>query len=351
MNIAVQSQFVPNSHLEQLREGRSILRAEADALRELSRELDVGFCTAVDAIVQCRGRVLVTGVGKAGLIGRKISATLASTGTRSHFLHPTEAVHGDLGCIDDDDILLALSNSGETEEVCRLVPIVGRRGVTVVAIAASEASTLGAAADIVVQMGKHREAGPNALAPSTSTTVMLALGDALALVVSRIKGFSPQDFAVIHPGGSLGAQLQTAADIMRRDDEIRIASESASVREIFVQFRRPGRRSGAVMLTDSSGQLTGLFTDSDLARLLEQRRDSQFDCPISEVMTRDPWTIAAETRMAAVVEFLSHRKVSELPVVDSAGCPVGLIDITDILGNELTVQTTETNGDDYRQHD
>lgn len=332
MNTAIQTRFVPNSHLEQLREGRSILKLEADALDELSRRLDGGFCAAADAVYQCAGRVIVTGIGKAGLIGRKIAATFASTGTRSHFLHPTEAVHGDLGCVDADDLLFALSNSGETEEVCRLIPLVRGKGVVTIACTASETSTLGAAADVVLKMGRHREAGANALAPSTSTTVMLALGDALALVVSRMKGFTPSDFAAIHPGGSLGAKLQTAADIMRRDDGIRIASETQSVREIFVQFGRPGRRSGAVMLTDAAGKLTGLFTDSDLARLLEQRRDAQFDEPISAVMTQQPWTVFGQARVGDVVEILSQNKVSELPVVDEAGRPIGLIDITDVIG-------------------
>jgi arabinose-5-phosphate isomerase len=332
MNPAIHSQFVPYAHLEQLRDGRAILRTEADALHDLSQRLDANFCAAVEALYACHGQVIVTGLGKAGLIGRKIAATFASTGTRAQFIHPTEAVHGDLGCMQSKDILLALSNSGETEEVCHLMPVVQEWGITTIACTASENSSLGKQADIVLRLGTLREACPNALAPSTSTTAMLALGDALALVVSRMKGFTPREFALIHPGGALGAKLKTAREIMRKDVEIRIAHETDSVREIFVRFGNPGRRSGAVMLTDQSGLLTGLFTDSDLARILEQRREKQFDQPISGVMTHQPMTVSENAPVSDVVEILSQQKFSELPVIDDSERPVGLIDITDVIG-------------------
>lgn len=332
MSSAIQYSVVPNSHLEQLREGRAILRMEAEAISQLSQRLDSHFCNAVNAIVSSSGRLIVTGVGKAGLIGRKISATFASTGTPSYFIHPTEAVHGDLGCLDANDILFAISNSGETEEVCRLLPIVQQQGMTVIACTATETSRLGQQADMTLPLGQLQEAGPNALAPSTSTTAMLAMGDALALVVSRIKKFSSQDFAAIHPGGSLGAKLKVAEEIMRTDQQIRIAAERSSIREIFIHFKNPQRRSGAVMLTDETGQLTGLFTDSDLARLLEQRRDHQLDRPISEVMTHNPLTVTGTTAMSELLELLSQKKISELPVINEKKQPVGLIDITDVIG-------------------
>ncbi len=320
------------SDIEPLREGREILRDEATAILKVSQRLDASFCRAADALCTCRGSVIVTGMGKAGLIGQKIAATLSSTGTRAHVLHPAEAAHGDLGCLHPDDLLLALSNSGETEELCRLVPIVRQMHIPIVAITACETSSLGSQADITICLGRLREAGPHGLAPSTSTTAMLAIGDALALVVSRQKGFTPQQFAVFHPAGSLGRRLMTVGQIMRRGGELRISSEHATIRQILVEAAIPGRRTGAVMLVDSEGSLVGLFTDSDLARLLEQHRDEQLDRPIAEVMTRHPITISPDALLSEIVQLLADRKISELPVVDDAGRPIGLIDITDVIG-------------------
>lgn len=331
MSTAAESAFIPYSHVEQIREGRAVLETEASALSDLARRLDASFCAAVGLIHSCAGSVIVTGMGKAGHVGRKIAATLSSVGTRSHFLHPAEAVHGDLGCIHADDVLLALSNSGETEELNRLLPIVRRMGVAIVAITSSEQSSLGRAADIVLKLGRLREAGPLALAPSTSTTAMMALGDALALVASRVKGFTPQQFAVFHPAGSLGQKLRAVGDVMRRGDELRIASENETIRGIFVTLSRPGRRTGAVMLVDGNQRLSGLFTDSDLARLLEQRREVQLDRPISEVMTPRPLTIDLDSTLDDAVALLTRHKVSELPVVDENHRPIGLIDITDVI--------------------
>lgn len=332
MSAVPEQSIVPASRLAQLREAREIIVHEGQALLALARRLDTRFCEAVELLSSCRGSTLVTGVGKAGLIARKVTATLSSTGTRAHFVHPTEALHGDLGCVGPGDVWLMLSNSGETDEICRLLPIVGERGTPVVAITASEASTLGAAADVTIPLGRLVEAGLHGLAPSTSTTAMLAIGDALALVISEVRNFTPQQFAAFHPGGSLGRRLASVKDVMRSGDQVRIASESSTIREVFVTQSRPGRRSGAVMLVDTDGRLSGLFTDSDLARLLERRRDEQFDRPISEVMTIRPLTIGLDAILEEVLQLLGARHVSELPVVDSAGCPVGLVDITDLIG-------------------
>jgi arabinose-5-phosphate isomerase len=332
MSSAAERRLIPYSHLEQLREARGILRAEADAVARLAEQLDAEFCSALDVIDRATGRVIVTGMGKAGLIGRKIVATLSSTGTQSHFLHPAEAIHGDVGCVHEDDVLLALSNSGETEEISRLLPIVRRLNVPIVAITASSSSTLGSEADCTIELGKLREADPHGLAPTTSTTAMLAVGDALALVLSRMNGFTPQQFAVFHPGGSLGRKLAHVRDVMRKGDELRIARDDATTREVFVSLSKPGRRTGAVMLVDDAGRLTGLFTDSDLARLLEKQREFQVDRPITEVMTPQPITASPDDRLLDVVDLLSQRKLSELPVIDADGCPVGLIDITDVIG-------------------
>lgn len=323
---------IPWSHVEQLRHARDVLRAEAQAIEELSKRLDADFCAAVDALLRCRGRVVVCGMGKAGLIGRKIAATLSSTGTPAQFLHPAEAVHGDLGCLGRGDVLLALSNSGETDELCRLLPVVRGLEVPIVAVTALDTSTLGSQADVVIRLGRLREAGPTGLAPTTSTTVMLAVGDALALVVSRLKGFTPQQFAVFHPGGSLGRQLASVGEIMRKGDQLRIARDDATIREVFTGLGKPGRRTGAVMLVDADGRLSGLFTDSDLARLLEQRREFQLDHPIAGVMTARPVTIGPDAQLREAVDVLSTRKISELPVVDDEHRPVGLIDITDVIG-------------------
>ncbi len=318
--------------LEQLREARGILRDEADALHALSKRLDAAFCVALRTLAESKGCVIVTGVGKAGLIGQKIAATLSSTGTRAYFLHPVEAMHGDLGCIHEDDVVLALSNSGETEEIVRLIPLVKRLKVPLIALTATENSSLGSQAEVTIRLGKIHEAGPHGLAPSTSTTAMLAVGDALALVLCQLKGFTPQQFAVFHPGGSLGRKLSRVSEIMRKGEELRIAPVSATIREVFITLGKPGRRTGAVMLTDDQGKLAGFCTDSDLARLLQIDQNLPLDRPISEVMTRNPLTTLAHKRLVDVVEVLSAHKISELPVVDDAGCPIGLIDITDVIG-------------------
>ena len=323
---------IPHSRLQQLREARDILRAESQAIDGLADHLDESFCAACDLVHNSSGTVIITGMGKAGLIGAKTAATLSSTGTPARFLHPAEAVHGDVGAVQAGDVAVVLSNSGETEEVCRLVPILRRLQVSIIAITATAVSSLGQQADVVVAMGNLREAGHHGLAPTTSTAAMLALGDALALVVSRMKGFSPTDFAVFHPAGSLGDQLRTVGEAMRGGEELRVAFEGSDVREVFVQAGKPGRRTGAVMLVDESGRLSGLFTDSDLARLLETRRDNALDRPIAEVMTRQPMTASPDMLLLDLIELLSARKISEVPVVDAQSRPIGLIDITDLIG-------------------
>lgn len=324
--------LIPYSQLEQLRRGREVIRQEAEALFGLARGLDASFCAAVELLLHCEGSVIVCGMGKAGLVGQKVTATLCSTGTRAHFLHPAEAVHGDMGCIHQNDLLLAFSNSGETEELCDLVPAVKRLGVRIVAVTATDRSTLASHADVVIPLGRLPEACLWGLAPTTSTTAMLAVGDALSLVVSERRGFSPQQFATFHPGGSLGRKLKPVSQIMRPRDQLRIASVSATVRDVFAQAARPGRRSGAVLLVDEYGLLRGLFTDSDLARLLESRRDEVLDEPIASVMTGNPLTVSRTAAFADVIDLLAERKISELPVVDEQGHPVGLIDITDVIG-------------------
>jgi arabinose-5-phosphate isomerase len=285
-------------------------------------------------LAQTRGSVVVSGMGKAGLIGQKITATLASTGTRSHFLHPSEAIHGDLGRLHADDVALILSFSGQTEEVVRILPSLHELGVAIVAITGRPDSPLGKQAVVTLDLGSIREACPLGLAPTASTTAMLALGDALALVLSQMRSFSVGDFARFHPGGTLGRKLARVEDAMRPLVQCRVAPQSLSLRETLISQSRPGRRTGAIMIVDEAGLLVGIFTDSDLARLFEANRDAALDGPLADVMTRSPATIGVGELLSAACDVLSRRKISELPVVDQAGRPVGLIDITDVVGLE-----------------
>jgi len=322
---------IPFSEVEQLREARDILRQESQALADVARRLDASFCAAVNLLARCTGAVVVTGMGKAGLIGQKITATLSSTGTRALFLHPAEAVHGDLGCVGSGDVALALSNSGETEELCRLIPLLKRLAVPILAITARETSTLGREADVTITLGHLREAGQFGLAPTTSTTAMLALGDALALVTGRTRGFTRQQFALYHPAGTLGQKLRRVAELMRDQSQLRLAPQTVTIREVCAMTGARARRTGAVILVDSDGRLAGLFTDSDLVRLLESRREHQLDRPVAEVMTVNPLTIGPDAPLADAVDLLSRHHISELPVVDADCRPVGLIDITDVI--------------------
>jgi len=314
-----------------LAHGRDVLRAEGQAIVRAADGLDAAFCRAVRLIESCTGSVVVTGIGKAGLVARKISATLASTGTPSHFLHPAEAVHGDLGALRRDDIVLALSQSGETEEITRLLPHLTARGIAIVALTGKADSTLGRAARVVVATGSVQEACVLGLAPSTSTSVLLALGDALALVTSGLRRFTPEDFAARHPGGSLGRQLMLVEDAMRPLPQCRTARPGDTVRGVFAR-PMPSRRTGAVMIVDDAGTLAGIFTDSDLARLFEHRNDTAIDRPIQAVMTTRPTTVVVGTRLRDAVVLLETRRLSELPVVDAAGRAVGLLDIVDLVG-------------------
>lgn len=322
----------PFRRQEVLHSARVIVRAEADALSQLADHLDTSFCTAVELVYDTRGCVIVTGMGKAGLVGKKIAATLTSTGTRSHFMHPAEAIHGDLGRVHQDDSALMLSQSGETAEVVQILPSLAATGVPVIAITGRPRSTVARSAAAVIDLGPLEEACPLGLAPSTSTTAMMAVGDAVALVVSQMRGFRAEDFARFHPGGSLGQKLRRVDDSMRPLPECRIDADTKTVRDVIVACSKPGRRTGAIMLTDEAGRLTGIFTDSDLARLFERHHEDALDRPIRNVMTARPCAVSSGTRLLDAVEQMADRKFSELPVVDAARCPIGLLDVTDLVG-------------------
>ncbi len=308
------------------------MRIEAHALERVRDRLDGAIATAAGLIHGCRGSVIVTGMGKAGLVGQKLAATLASTGTRAFPLHPAEAVHGDLGRIRAGDVVLALSQSGETEEVLRLVPALRRLDAYLIAVTERGDSTLGRSADLCIALGPIEEACPLGLAPSASTTALMAVGDALALLVSRLRNFQPEEFALYHPAGSLGRKLARVEDVMRTDRHIRKARPESSVRDVLVNLGGARRRSGAILVVDGEDQLLGIFTDSDLARLFELRREAMLDRPIGEVMTRNPVKVAVGATVAEAVEALRSRKLSELPVIDRGGRLVGLIDVTDLIG-------------------
>jgi arabinose-5-phosphate isomerase len=314
---------------------------EAAALAAVAARLDSGFTRVVAGLWQCRGRVGVVGVGKSADIGQKLAGTLNSTGTRSYLLDPVRALHGDLGMVAPEDVLLLLSHSGESDELLRVLPALRQRAAALFALSGQRQSRLVQAVDAAVVYGPLDEACPLGLAPSCSTAVMLAVGDALAFVLMEQRQFTAEDFARNHPAGSLGRRLARVADYMRRGQELRLAPAAATVREVFAQARHQGRRTGAIMLVDDQGRLAGLFTDSDLARLFEARRDQALDRPIAEVMTRQPIVIAPQARLSEAIALLQQHKISELPVVDDQGRPVGMLDITDVIGKEMEAEVEE----------
>ena len=329
--ISVDDAPLSAAELETLDFARDALISESRAILDQIERLDRRFCDAVALLTDCAGSVVVTGMGKAGLIGRKLSATLSSTGTPSHFLHPAEAFHGDLGTVRPDDVVLALSYSGETEELSRILAPLRSRSIPIVSIVSTAASSLGRASTIVLEIGSIEEADALRLAPSSSAAAMLAVGDALALAASRSRKFRAEDFAKFHPGGSLGRRLSRVDDLMRPIAQCRVASDALSIREIFVSCRKPGRRVGAILLTDEEGRLTGVFTDADLAKLFETRDADFFDRPISEAMTRFPSVVRSGALMSEALAALSSRKISELPVLDERGVPLGVLDVTDLV--------------------
>jgi arabinose-5-phosphate isomerase len=321
---------------ERLDHARAVVRAEAAALERVAERLDDAFADAVSLLLPLTdrhgGRVALTGTGKSADVGQKIAGTLNSTGTRAYVLDATRAVHGDLGMLHPEDVALVLSHSGESEEIVRLLTPLRPLVRALIALTGNGASTLARKADVALVYGPLDEVCPLGLAPSASTTAMIALGDALAFVLSRERDFTREDFARFHPAGSLGRKLVKVEALMRQGADLRLAPASATVREVFAAGRHLGRRTGAVMLVDGAGRLRGLFTDSDLARLIEDRRDAALDRPIAEVMTVNPITLPAGRRVAEAIDVLRRHKISELPVVDGDGRPVGLIDVTDVIG-------------------
>ncbi len=311
---------------------RRVIEAEAEAIASVGPIVDDSFTMACEMIHDCTGSCIVSGIGKAGIIGQKISATLASTGTPSHFLHPAEAVHGDLGRLRDGDVVLVLSYGGETDEVTRLINVVKQLGIRLISITGDENSTLGKHSDIVLCMGQMSEACPLGVAPSVSTTCMLAVGDALALTIMKAREFSVEDYVRFHPGGSLGAKLMTVEQSMmfRPGEELPLAETVDTIQQL-LQKTGEVKRHGAVMVVDKDGTLAGIITDADLRRLLTKRGGNAFDFKAADVMTADCKKIRADALAAEATAIFHKYRIDELPVVNAENKPVGMIDVQDII--------------------
>jgi len=318
---------------------RQIIGLEVEGLKAMQERLGQEFSRAVELIYNCKGRVIVTGVGKAGLIGQKVSATLASTGTPSHWMHAVEARHGDLGRVQPDDVVLALSNSGETE-VVQLLPALKKLNAPIVAITGNPKSTLARYSDVVLDIGQVEEACPLGLAPSSSTTAMLVMGDALALCLFQMRQLRPEDYAFYHPGGELGRRLIKVKEVMRKGAMNPVARHDTTVQEALQAMGGRGSP-GAVSLVDGEGKLVGFFTDGDLRRLMQEGRRDVLDRCISEVMTRNPKTISAESLAAEAYHMLRDFRIDQVPVVDEDGRPVGILDVQDWLDIERGANQAE----------
>ncbi len=312
-----------------LERGRRVLQMEAEAVRALAERLDASFDLALDLLQSCRGRVVLTGMGKSGFIAKKVAATLASTGTPALFLHPAEGVHGDLGMVVRGDVVLAISNSGETEELISLLPAFKRLGVRLVSLVGNPHSTLARESDVALDVGVAEEACPLNLAPTASTTAALAMGDALAVALLERRGIRPEDFALIHPGGTLGKRLLLKVEeLMHGGEELPLVAQDVLMREAIPVIS--GKRLGMTAVTDGDGLLTGIITDGDLRRAL-QRWPDLLERPVHSVMTRTPKCIGRRELAAKAVQVMEQHAITSLLIVDEAGRPEGVIHLHDLL--------------------
>ena len=312
-----------------LASARRTLLLEQNALRDMCGRLDASFTHACQHLLECRGRVVVTGVGKSGHVGRKTAATLASTGTPSFFVHAGEASHGDLGMLVRDDLVLALSNSGETAELTALLPLFKRLGTTMIAMTGNASSSLAKHADVHLDVSVAQEACPLNLAPTSSTTAALALGDALAIALLEARRFGPEDFALSHPGGTLGKRLLLrVGDLMHTGDELPVTRQGARLSEALVEMTRKGH--GFTCITDNAGRLVGIYTDGDLRRTIDRHGDVR-QLIIEEIMTPGGRTIGAQTLAAEAVRVMEDHRITALVVVDDRHRPIGLLKMHDLL--------------------
>ena len=307
---------------------RQVLRIEADAVLALADRIDEAFLEALSLILNCRGRVIVSGMGKSGHIGRKIASTLASTGTPAYFVHPAEACHGDLGMITRDDVLIALSNSGESAELLTIVPFIKRQGAKLIAITGKPESTLAREADAHLDAGVAQEACPLNLAPTASTTAALAMGDALAVALLDARGFGAEDFARSHPGGSLGRRLLThVRDVMRRGEAVPAIAPEAKVADAILEISRGGIGMTAVITPDR--RVLGVFTDGDLRRAFAKNLDLR-TLTVADIMGHQPRAIGPDKLAVAAVEMMEQHKINQLPVVDEHGVLIGALNMHDL---------------------
>jgi arabinose-5-phosphate isomerase len=314
-----------------LSRAQAVLQTEADAIAALARDVPGDFARAAELVLDCRGRTITTGIGKAGAIARKVAATLASTGSPSLFLHPADGVHGDLGAVTEHDVVLAFSYSGESDEVSRILPTIKRIGAALVAVTGKPESTLGRAADVVLDMGPVTEACPLGLAPTTSAVVMLALGDALAIAVMEARGFTREDFALYHPAGALGRRLcLRTSDVMRTGSQVAIVAMDASIRDALFAITAAG--AGCAFIIDTEGKLAGILTDGDIRRALVKDPNA-LNTPADKWMNRNPIVIVGDILASEALSILeeSDRRPGEAPVVDADWRPVGCIMLKDLL--------------------
>ncbi len=305
-----------------------VIKIERDALTSLLSRIDGKFEKACQLILKSKGRVVLTGMGKPGFIAQKVSATLSSTGTPSLFLHPADALHGDLGRVMKEDVVVAFSNSGHTEEIVKLLPLVRKIGAKLIAFTGNAHSPLAKHSDVVLDVSVKKEACPLNLAPTASTTVMLAMGDALALALLEKKGFKAEDFAFYHPGGNIGKKLLKVGDIMRKGKNNPVVGETMRIKEVL--YRITSARAGSATVVDKKGRLKGIFTDGDLRRHLE-KGEKVLESAVGRVMTKNPVAILQDKLAAEALEILRSKKIDEIPVVDKKRRPVGLLDVQDLL--------------------
>jgi len=325
----------PSVHADR---ARSVLDAEARAIATVADHLDNAFDRAVDIVTHLQGSLIVSGIGKSGLVGQKLSATFSSTGQPSHFMHPTEAMHGDLGRLRPSDALLLLSYSGATEELTALAAVVRQDEIPIISITRSEQTHLAQLSVAPLSVGEIEEACPHNLAPTASTAAMLALGDALAIATSQARSFSAEDFKRAHPGGALGRVMLPISSVLRfkAPDTLVAMDQSVTVGQLIDQVPPTGvRRPGATLLVGEDGVLTGLFTDADLRRLLARERGDAFGRLLSEVMTKSPRSLHSSSLVRDAVQLVRELRIDEIPIVDDAGRPTGLLDVQDLMALKL----------------
>jgi len=312
-----------------IKHGKDVIRIEAAAIADLNESINQDFVNAVETIFNSVGRVVLTGMGKSGLIARKIVATLNSTGTAAIYLHPTDALHGDLGMVRKEDVVIMISKSGETEEISNLLPMFKRLNVKLIAMCGNKGSKIAKESDVFLNIAVKEEACPYDLTPTASTTATLAMGDALSVALLQKRNFTEEDFAFLHPGGSLGKRLSLKTEeIMIKGDKIPVVNEDTSIKEVI--FEITGKRLGTTCVVDKNGKLTGIITDGDLRRLLEKTLDIK-DLKAIDIMTRNPKVIKGNYLASFALQQMENYKITTLVIVDDKSCPIGIIHLHDLI--------------------